>query len=138
MPRPRRDLIADAESASSPPAELTPSQTIARVVKACGNNLYSLELPSKSVTTGETILAELPSQFRSTLWIIRGGYVVVDTQALAGRENKIGGQIVNVVRDEKVWRKEKYWQVIRYIPNGTMLTFILQAQGVRQKIGLRR
>jgi probable RNA-binding protein EIF1AD len=35
--------------------------------------------------------------------------VVVDTQALADRDNKLHGEIVNVVRDERQWRKESYW-----------------------------
>jgi probable RNA-binding protein EIF1AD len=25
------------------------------------------------------------------------------------RENKLGGEIINVVRDEHVWRKKSYW-----------------------------
>jgi probable RNA-binding protein EIF1AD len=37
--------------------------------------------------------------------------VVVDTSALADRENKLDGEIVNVVRDEKAWRKMPYWYV---------------------------
>lgn len=33
----------------------------------------------------------------------------MDTKAFEGRENKLGGEIVNVVRDERGWRKEPYW-----------------------------
>jgi probable RNA-binding protein EIF1AD len=45
------------------------------------------------------------------VWIKRGSFVVVDTSALADRENKLDGEIVNVVRDEKDWRKMAYWYV---------------------------
>ncbi len=36
---------------------------------------------------------------------------MVDTASLADRENKLGGEIVNVVGDEKAWRKMSYWPV---------------------------
>ena len=39
----------------------------------------------------------------------RGGYVVIDISTLADRENKIDGEIVNVVRDEKKWSKAPFW-----------------------------
>lgn len=107
MGRPKRNVLATAQETSTPPATLSDSQSIARVLKAEGNNLYSVDLPS-----GKSILVELPSRFRSTIWIKRGGFVVVDTEAFDGRENKLDGEIVNVVRDEKEWRKEGYW----YIP----------------------
>lgn len=35
----------------------------------------------------------------------------MDTKAFKDRENKLGGEIVNVVRDEREWRKEVYWYV---------------------------
>lgn len=37
--------------------------------------------------------------------------MLVDVNAFGGRENKIGGEIVNVVRDERRWRREVYWCV---------------------------
>lgn len=74
------------------------------MIKATGNNLYSVELPSK-----DTLLVELPAKFRSTIWIKRGSYVVIDTEALEDRDDKRGGEIINVVRDEKAWRKADYW-----------------------------
>jgi hypothetical protein len=46
-----------------------------------------------------------------TVWIKRGSFVVVDTSAMADRENKLDGEIVNIVRDEKAWRKMAYWYV---------------------------
>lgn len=35
--------------------------------------------------------------------------MVIDTKALADRDNKLDGEIANVVRDERQWRKESYW-----------------------------
>lgn len=107
MGRPKRKLLATAAETSSPPAVLDQGHMIALVKKAEGNNLYSVELPSGK----EPLLAELPSRFRSQIWIKRGGYVVVDSSAFDDRENKLGGEIVNVVRDEKQWRKQAYWLV---------------------------
>lgn len=37
--------------------------------------------------------------------------MLVDVNAFGQRENKIGGEIVNVVRDERRWRRELYWCV---------------------------
>ena len=108
MGRPKRKFIATAAETSSPPSSLDAGHLIAVVKKAEGNNLYSVEVPSGK----EPLLVELPPRFRSQIWIKRGGYVVVDKLALADRENKLGGEIVNVVRDEKQWRKQAYWLVI--------------------------
>lgn len=104
MPKPKRNIQVVAEETLTPPPNLTATQKIARVKVAAGNNLYNLELPS-----GEALLAELDPKFRSTIWMKRGGYVLVDTEALAERGNKIGGEIVNIVGDEKAWRKMPYW-----------------------------
>jgi len=104
MAPPKRKVFVIEEETLVPPDELPEGQQIARVIKATGNNLYSVDLPSKS-----SILVELPSRFRSTIWLKRGSYVVVDMQALGSRENKLSGEIANVVRDEKAWRKASYW-----------------------------
>lgn len=104
MVRPKRNILATAEETLCPPDQLSASEAIARVAKAAGNNLYHV-----STMTGESLLVELPARFRSTIWIKRGGYVLIDTEAGKNRENKIDGEIANVVRDEKSWRKMKYW-----------------------------
>ncbi|KAH7130381.1 hypothetical protein B0J11DRAFT_430540 [Dendryphion nanum] len=104
MPRPKRNLLATVEDTLTPPAELSHSQTIARITKVAGKNLYSAEL-----SNGKPILVELEAKFRSTIWIKRGNYVVVDSESLAERDNKLDGEIVNIVRDEKEWRKMSYW-----------------------------
>lgn len=97
-------MLATAEETMTPPDELQAGQQLARVIKATGNNIYSVETPSK-----ESLLVELPARFRSTIWMRRGSYVVIDTNALEGRDNKLNGEIVNIVRDEKAWRKAPYW-----------------------------
>jgi probable RNA-binding protein EIF1AD len=104
MGRPKRNLLATAEETLTPPGMLAEGESIARIVKAAGNNLYNAELPSN-----QSVLVELPARFRSTIWIKRGSFVLVDTTALADRENKLDGEIINVVRDERAWRKQKYW-----------------------------
>lgn len=104
MGRPRRNVQAAADETSTPPSTLTATQSIARVIKATGNSLYSCTLPN-----GTEILVELPSRFRNTIWIKRGGYVLVDIKNADVRENKLDGEILNVVRDEREWRKEMYW-----------------------------
>ena len=104
MGPPRRKLQETVEATLTPPDALEEGQVIARVIKAEGNNLYSVELP-----TVKSVLVELPAKFRSTIWLKRGGFVVIDTTTLADRDNKLGGEIVNVVRDERRWRKESYW-----------------------------
>ncbi|KAI1377610.1 nucleic acid-binding protein [Hypoxylon crocopeplum] len=104
MGRPKRDVRAAAEASTTPPDELTDAQSLARVVKAEGNSLYSCALPDQ-----RTVLAELATRFRNTIWIKRGGYVLVDLTTPKEQKGKMEGEIVNVVRDEKEWRKQSYW-----------------------------
>ncbi|KAL8713011.1 MAG: hypothetical protein Q9220_002871 [cf. Caloplaca sp. 1 TL-2023] len=106
MARPKRILLATAQETSSPPSVLDDGHVIARVQKAEGKNLYLVQLPSSSKPP---LLVELPSRFRSQIWIKRGGFVVVDTTAFEDRDNKLDGEIINIVRDEKAWRKQAYW-----------------------------
>ncbi|KAK4962980.1 hypothetical protein LTR10_000607 [Elasticomyces elasticus] len=104
MPKPKRNINAVAEATMTPPESLPEHHLIARLKQAAGKNLYYLD-----TAAGTTILAELNQVFRSTIWLRRGSYVVVNTNSLADRENKLGGEIVNVVGDEKAWRKMAYW-----------------------------
>lgn len=104
MAPPRRKLQATVEETLTPPDSLTETQSVARIVAAKGKNLYEV-----TTSTNDTLLVELEARFRSTIWLKRGGYVLIDTSSLADRDNKIDGEIVNVVRDEKAWRKAPYW-----------------------------
>ncbi|KAK1755387.1 hypothetical protein QBC47DRAFT_380317 [Echria macrotheca] len=106
MGKPKRNLLAAAAESTTPPDELTDSQSLAQVVKAEGNNLYTCALPNT-----KTILVELEPRFRSTIWIKRGGYVLVDLASMDERppNSRVVGEIINVIRDEKEWRKKPYW-----------------------------
>ncbi|KAH8681187.1 hypothetical protein BX600DRAFT_14433 [Xylariales sp. PMI_506] len=104
MGRPKRDIRAAAEQSTTPPDVLSETQSLARVIKAEGNSLYSCSLPSN-----RTVIVELADRFRNTIWIKRGGYVLVDLVTSEETKGRVEGQIVNVVREEKEWRKQKYW-----------------------------
>jgi probable RNA-binding protein EIF1AD len=104
MPRSKRKVLEAAEEASTPPDKLADGQVIAQVIKMAANNLVEVKLPD-----GKDLLVELSSKFRNAIWIRRGGYVLIDTKAFEHRENKLDGEIMNVVRDEKDWRKQAYW-----------------------------
>ena len=98
LPPSKHHLLASNE----PPFELSSSQHIARIAKLHGNSLYTVELPSKA-----EFLVELPSRFRNAVWVRRGGYVVVETEGFT--DGKVNGEIMEIVRDEKQWRKMNYW-----------------------------
>ncbi|KAI2626250.1 hypothetical protein GGS21DRAFT_280315 [Xylaria nigripes] len=104
MGRPRRDLRAAMEESTSPPNELAPQEHVARLVKAEGDNRYSCLLPNQ-----QTVLVELAARFRKTIWLKRGGYVIVDLTPVNEQKGKLQGEIVNVVGEEKLWRKQSYW-----------------------------
>jgi probable RNA-binding protein EIF1AD len=106
MGRPKRNVLAAAEESLTPPAQLEQSHTLARVIKPEGNNLFTCELPNQ-----KTMVVELGQIFRNTIWIKRGGFVVVDAYSNRAPDSRAEGEIVNVVRDEKQWRKQSYWCV---------------------------
>jgi probable RNA-binding protein EIF1AD len=108
MGRPKRNVLAAAEASLTPPASLEPNQYIVRVVKPEGNNLYACELANK-----KPIILELAQRFRNTIWIKRGGFVVAERYPAETEETRADGEIINVVRDEKLWRKQSYWYVTR-------------------------
>jgi probable RNA-binding protein EIF1AD len=118
MPRNnKRHLSSLDELTSTPPIPLPANNVIARIEKAQGTNIFLCTLPSHTSqatsedkgASQEPVLAELSSIFRGTTWLRRGGYVVINTAAFEGRENKLNGEIVNVVRNEAAWRKMGYW-----------------------------
>jgi probable RNA-binding protein EIF1AD len=83
---------------------LKSTQHIVRISKPHGNSLYTVELPSKS-----ELLVELPTKFRNAVWVRRGGFVMIETEGHS--EGKVNGEILDVIRDEKMWRKMDYWSV---------------------------
>ncbi|KAM0350124.1 hypothetical protein ACHAPU_003287 [Fusarium lateritium] len=104
MGRPKRNVLAAAEAALTPPDALESNQSLVRVVKPEGNNLYTCELPNT-----KTLLLELGQRFRNTIWIKRGGFVLAERYEDSKEDTRSEGEIVNVVRDEKAWRKQSYW-----------------------------
>ena len=104
MGRSKREVLATFDETLNPPSALPEHHMICQVVKAAGNNLFNVQDAKKS-----KMLVELPAQFRSKFWIKRGGYVLVDTSAFDERDNKLDGEIVNLVGDERIWRKLSYW-----------------------------
>lgn len=89
------------------PAGLEPAQAIARVVKATSANTWECELPSK-----ETVLVQLQAKLHNNVWVRRGGFVLVEAYPEGEATGKVAGEIVNVVLDEKKWRKMAYWWVL--------------------------
>ncbi|KAK4198241.1 hypothetical protein QBC40DRAFT_95161 [Triangularia verruculosa] len=106
MGKPKRKILAAAQETLTPPDELTESQSIARIISVEGNSHYTCELPNS-----KTILVELESRFRNTVFVKRGGYVLVDLASAEERpaSSRVVGEIINIVRDEKRWRKQPYW-----------------------------
>ncbi|KAK6957621.1 hypothetical protein Daesc_000408 [Daldinia eschscholtzii] len=104
MARPKRDIRAAAEESTTPPDQLTEAQSLAKIVKAEGNCLYTCLLPDR-----RTVVAQLATRFRNTIWIKRGGYVLVELTPPKEQKGRVIGEIVNVVRDEREWRKQSYW-----------------------------
>ncbi|OLN98055.1 S1-like domain-containing protein [Colletotrichum chlorophyti] len=102
MGRPKRTALAAAEETLTPPDILEKNQALVRVLKAEGNNQYLCELPNK-----KDLVLELAQRFRNTVWIKRGGYVLAERYD--NPEGRVEGEIINVVRDEKAWRKQPYW-----------------------------
>ncbi|BFZ59869.1 hypothetical protein YB2330_000890 [Saitoella coloradoensis] len=98
-----RRRLQQATLASGPPDVLADGHFIARILAAQGQQIFSVELPDKS-----EVLVELPPKFRSTVFVKRGGYVLADLGS-SERTNKIAGEIVEVVVEEKEWRKMSYW-----------------------------
>lgn len=88
----------------TPPGALEPQQSLVRVIKPEGNNLYTCELPNT-----KPIVLELAQRFRNTIWIKRGGFVLAERYEPGSHDSRADGEIVNVVRDEKLWRKQAYW-----------------------------
>lgn len=113
MGKPKRAVLAAAQESVTPPDELTETQFVARVRKAEGNSLYTCELPN-----GRPVLVELEPKFRNTIFIRRGGYVLVDlaSEAERSKTSKVAGEIINIVREEKEWRKQPYWHVLCACP----------------------
>jgi len=90
------------QTANEPPESLTSTQFIGRITKIHGNAIYTVELPSKS-----ELVVELPTKFLNAIWVRRGGYVLMETDGYT--EGKVSGGIIEVITDDKAWKKKSYW-----------------------------
>lgn len=104
MGRPNRGVQAAAEETITPPDALAPNQSMVRVVKPEGNNLFACILPD-----GKPLVLELAQKFRNTIWIKRGGYALAERYEAGATDTRAQGEIINIVRGEKEWRKMPYW-----------------------------
>lgn len=102
--------ITRAVSALDPPEALLPTQAIARVDKALGHAQYACLLPAKDVVT-----ADLDKRFHQTVWVERGNYVLLERYDPKEVEGEAVARIVNIAKDEKLWRKMPYWCVSLWV-----------------------
>lgn len=105
-PAPRRIVQAAAAETVTPPDALSETQAIARITGAIGNNIYTADLPSR-----KSLKVELATKFRSTIYMLRGTFVLIDTQEHAELDTRLDGKIINIVREDRTWRKMGYWYV---------------------------
>ncbi|KGQ09088.1 S1-like domain-containing protein [Beauveria bassiana D1-5] len=105
MGRPNRGVQAAADETLTPPDVLAANQTLVRVVKPESNNLFLCELPNDR----KTLVLELAQRFRNTIWIKRGGFALAERYEDGATDTRAQGEIINIVRGEKEWRKMPYW-----------------------------
>lgn len=67
----------------------TDSQSIVRIVQACGHNLHEVITP-----TGEQYIVSMPTKFRQNIWVKRGDYIVIEP-IMEGK--KVKGEIVKIL-----------------------------------------
>ena len=103
---PQKRLIeATTREAFNPPDEIFPQQCLARVTSNDGRNILCV-----ADSKGKILCVELPARFCSAaVCLRRGSYVLIDCAIFAESEGKRDGEVINVVRDEKSWRKMHYW-----------------------------
>ncbi|EEB08824.1 translation initiation factor eIF1A-like protein [Schizosaccharomyces japonicus yFS275] len=95
---------ATFQASMDPPDHLEENQLIARVTALRGSSLFEVTDPA-----GSTLLVEMPPKFRKSVWVKRGGYVLLDKSEFQDKKNKIDGTIVHVIHSTKVWMKQHYW-----------------------------
>lgn len=70
----------------------------------------TMQIPPNQPASKDPVLVQLHPRFRSLIYLKRHSFVLVDTAALAPeRRNKLAGEICNVVRGERVWRRCVWW-----------------------------
>lgn len=113
------------EDIGEPPDQLENHQIIGSVIKPLGNSLYEVEIPTshwtravevspglKTAVENQTIIASMPPKFRNTIFVKRGGYVLIDLYTTEQGEestNRAHGELSNIVTDKKGWQSNYYW-----------------------------
>ena len=72
----------------------TENQTIAMIIRGCGNNLHKATLPSS-----EEVLVSMPRKFRVNVYVKRGNFVVLEP-ILEGV--KVRFEVVNILYPEQI------------------------------------
>ncbi|KAA8904576.1 hypothetical protein TRICI_005446 [Trichomonascus ciferrii] len=108
------------ETVGEPPEELNKDQVIGAIAKPLGNSLYDLEVPESQWgrvieifpdlkdKTDRTIVISMPPKFRNTVFVKRGGQVVVDLYT-DEPSTRAYGDLSNVVTNKKEWQRYPYW-----------------------------
>lgn len=104
MPKPRGSRHKQLEVLSERPV-LEAGQTVVRVIRACGENIYEVEDESRTKS-----LYQLPKRLRHIAFIRRGIYVFVRDDATRG-PGKVRGDIEVIVLDRFLnsLRAESFW-----------------------------
>ncbi|XP_030762835.1 probable RNA-binding protein EIF1AD [Sitophilus oryzae] len=81
----------------------TEDQRIVKVLSSPGNNLHEVE-----DSDGSKFLVSMPPKFRRTMWVIRGGYILIEP---IKEGKKVKGEIVRILTKEQIqhFRKENVW-----------------------------
>jgi len=104
MPPRAKGQILRAQTALAIPDTLEANQIIARVDRALPRGQYNCLLPNKSI-----VVVDLDERFRQTIWVQRNNYVLLERYPPKEVEGEAVAKIINIVVDEKQWRKMPYW-----------------------------
>jgi probable RNA-binding protein EIF1AD len=106
----RHQQAALAEETITPPEQLASSQIIGRICSKEGNHIYKCEVPGNEMKP-KLVLVQMETRFRGIVLVTVGNFVLIDLFAEEdkSKNTKIQGSIINIVRDEKIWRKQNYW-----------------------------
>lgn len=111
---PRKGVQRILQNVGEPPSELAENQVIGSVVKPRGNSQYEIKISdgtSSKLGVPNTIVGIMPKKFRNTVYVKRGGYLLVDLydDLVKDGTDKLHGEISNIVLDRKEWQRYPYW-----------------------------
>lgn len=130
MGRPNKAVQRLLASVGEPQDELKSSEVIGQLTKGLGNSQHEFLIPQsqysklvahfnreskeKITESDRTIVVLMPPKFRNTVFVKRGGLVVVDLyepNEIDPKQEHILGDISNIVRNQKDWQKMAYFPV---------------------------